>query len=78
MQSFSNGFFSFPADPPDLLDYPGCEFILISASDDIDEDLGVSIPKERESLDSSDLVKTLQLDKELEKVRKPLLEGEWA
>ncbi|GAB4849606.1 hypothetical protein Ancab_004401 [Ancistrocladus abbreviatus] len=32
-----------PADPPDLLNYEGCEFLLISASDDIEEELGLEL-----------------------------------
>ncbi|CAF2258206.1 unnamed protein product [Brassica napus] len=31
------------ADPPDFLNYEGCEFLLISASDDIEKELGVEL-----------------------------------
>ncbi|KAJ0087419.1 hypothetical protein Patl1_07405 [Pistacia atlantica] len=49
-----------PADPPDFLNYEGCEFLLIAASDDIEEELGLEL--ETEELEAkeccSDLVKT--------------------
>ncbi|XP_058113497.1 uncharacterized protein LOC131256598 [Magnolia sinica] len=35
-----------PVDPPDFLNYEGCEFLLISASDDIEEELGLDIKTE--------------------------------
>ncbi|RWR84230.1 hypothetical protein CKAN_01302400 [Cinnamomum micranthum f. kanehirae] len=64
-----------PADPPDLLNYEGCEFLLIAASDDIDEELGLDIQTEGESNRScSDLIETFG---EVAPT-KPLLEGTWA
>ncbi|KAL5700790.1 hypothetical protein ACHQM5_026197 [Ranunculus cassubicifolius] len=49
-----------PADPPDLLNYEGCEFLLIGASDDIEEELGLELKTEGEMTDAScsDLLKT--------------------
>ncbi|BBG98683.1 Mitochondrial transcription termination factor family protein [Prunus dulcis] len=48
-----------PADPPDFLNYEGCEFLLISASDDIEEELGLELQTEGEAVEScSDLIKT--------------------
>ncbi|XP_015571181.1 uncharacterized protein LOC8259943 isoform X2 [Ricinus communis] len=50
-----------PADPPDFLNYEGCEFLLISASDDIEDELGLELKTECEAAaDSpcSDLVET--------------------
>ncbi|KAI3704275.1 hypothetical protein L1987_74491 [Smallanthus sonchifolius] len=41
------------ADPPDFLNYQGCEFLLISASDDIPKELGLEI---EEDASCSDLV----------------------
>lgn len=35
-----------PADPPDFLNFEGCEFLLISASDDIEEELGLELRTE--------------------------------
>ncbi|KAK9099681.1 hypothetical protein Scep_023111 [Stephania cephalantha] len=48
-----------PADPPDLLNYEGCEFLLISASDDVEE-LGLELETEEggEQPECSDLVTT--------------------
>ncbi|XP_021969917.1 uncharacterized protein LOC110865029 isoform X2 [Helianthus annuus] len=43
------------ADPPDFLNYEGCEFLLISASDEIHEELGLEIEVDRSC---SDLVNT--------------------
>lgn len=37
------------ADPPDLLNYEGCEFLLISASDDVEEELGLELETETET-----------------------------
>ncbi|GJS38601.1 hypothetical protein Tco_0563644 [Tanacetum coccineum] len=45
-------------DPPDFLNYQGCEFLLISASDNIREDLGVDV---HEDSSCSDLINTFGL-----------------
>ncbi|XP_039167790.1 uncharacterized protein LOC104446633 [Eucalyptus grandis] len=48
-----------PADPPDFLNYEGCELLLISASDDIEEELGLELKAEGEVDPScSDLLET--------------------
>lgn len=49
-----------PADPPDFLNYEGCEFLLIAASDDIEEELGLKLETEDGEANEccSDLVKT--------------------
>ncbi|KAJ7962652.1 F17F16.3 protein [Quillaja saponaria] len=36
-------------DPPDFLNYEGCEFLLISASDDIQDELGLELETDQES-----------------------------
>ncbi|KAK3431027.1 hypothetical protein EUGRSUZ_E02947 [Eucalyptus grandis] len=47
------------ADPPDFLNYEGCELLLISASDDIEEELGLELKAEGEADPScSDLLET--------------------
>ncbi|KAL2479196.1 hypothetical protein Fot_48210 [Forsythia ovata] len=50
------------ADPPDFLNYEGCEFLLISASDDIEEELGLELKTEvdlhQHDTSCSDLVRT--------------------
>ncbi|XP_010263372.1 PREDICTED: uncharacterized protein LOC104601640 [Nelumbo nucifera] len=65
-----------PADPPDFLNYEGCEFLLISASDDIDEELGLELKTEGEAAeaDCSDLIKTFGETA----TTAPLLRGTWA
>uniref|UniRef100_A0A0E0JVD6 Uncharacterized protein n=1 Tax=Oryza punctata TaxID=4537 RepID=A0A0E0JVD6_ORYPU len=71
-----------PADPPDLLNYEGCEFLLIAASDDVEEELGLELETETEAeadvggdaaAGCSDLVKMFG---EVADV-KPLLSGSW-
>ncbi|KAK3430942.1 hypothetical protein EUGRSUZ_E02145 [Eucalyptus grandis] len=48
-----------PADPPDFLNYEGCELLLISTSDDIEEELGLELKAEGEADPScSDLLET--------------------
>ncbi|KAK4837390.1 hypothetical protein QYF36_005065 [Acer negundo] len=42
-----------PADPPDFLNYEGCEFLLISASDDIEKELGLDLDTEEGEADES-------------------------
>ncbi|CAL1386752.1 unnamed protein product [Linum trigynum] len=67
-----------PADPPDLLNYEGCEFLMIAAADDVEEELGLELEGETERCEDegscSDLVK------EFGDVvaPAPLLEGTWA
>jgi hypothetical protein len=41
-------------DPPDLLNYGAAEFLLIPASGDIEEQLGIELDIDRESLDGAD------------------------
>ncbi|WCJ37179.1 hypothetical protein M5689_018332 [Euphorbia peplus] len=65
-----------PADPPDFLNYEGCELLLISASDDIEEELGLEVKTESCEADDpscSDLVKTFGEALPT----KPLLQGAW-
>ncbi|WOG87227.1 hypothetical protein DCAR_0206450 [Daucus carota subsp. sativus] len=72
------------ADPPDFLNYEGCELLLIAASDDIEEELGLDLKtetskssedeeEEEECKSCSDLVKTFG---EIASTR-PLFEGTW-
>lgn len=59
-----------PADPPDYLNFEGCEFLLISASDDIEQELGLELITEGEECD---LVKTFG---DMASTQ-PLLKGTW-
>ncbi|XP_034695508.1 uncharacterized protein LOC117921667 [Vitis riparia] len=65
-----------PADPPDFLNYEGCEFLLIAASDDIEGELGVELRAEEGEPEPacSDLVKTFGETASIA----PLLKGTWA
>ncbi|XP_028555156.1 uncharacterized protein LOC110105338 isoform X2 [Dendrobium catenatum] len=66
------------ADPPDFLNYEGCEFLLISASDDIDRELGLDLKTESEGEEEtaescSDLIKLFGDSAS----SKPLFSGTW-
>ncbi|XP_020578796.1 uncharacterized protein LOC110023638 [Phalaenopsis equestris] len=67
------------ADPPDFLNYEGCEFLLISASDDIDEELGLDLKTQNEGEEEeadescSDLIKLFGDSAS----SKPLFSGTW-
>ncbi|CAH9140305.1 unnamed protein product [Cuscuta epithymum] len=70
-----------PADPPDFLNYEGCEFLLIPASDNIDEELGREVKMEVEDMEghhepcSSGLVSAFGGEAA---AITPLLKGTWA
>lgn len=69
-----------PADPPDFLNYEGCEFLLIAASDDIEEELGLELKTEVENSHDpscSDLVKIFGESSGSSISIRPLLEGTW-
>ncbi|KAK3431034.1 hypothetical protein EUGRSUZ_E02931 [Eucalyptus grandis] len=62
------------ADPPDFLNYEGCELLLISAPDDIEEELGLELKAEGEADPScSDLLETFWETAPLD----ALLRGTW-
>ncbi|KAL0414934.1 UNVERIFIED_CONTAM: hypothetical protein Slati_3325300 [Sesamum latifolium] len=65
-----------PADPTDLLNYEGCEFLLLSASDDIEQELGLELKTTEQLQDAecSDLIKTLG---ETAASTLPLFHGTW-
>lgn len=60
--------------PPEFLDYPGTEFVLIGAHEDVEEELGVEI--EEEAPDTAELFETLR-EQEERRAMEPLLRGEW-
>lgn len=69
-----------PADPPDFLNYEGCEFLLIAASDDIEEELGLELKTEVENSHDpscSDLVHIFGESSSGSISIRPLLEGTW-
>ena len=64
------------ADPPAFLDREGTEFLLISASGDVEEELGLELHPRDETVNTADIFKELRLDKSSRPL-KPLLEGKW-
>ncbi|KAJ1266434.1 hypothetical protein BS78_08G150900 [Paspalum vaginatum] len=71
------------ADPPDLLNYEGCELLLISASDDVEEELGLELHTETEAGEDEDADERAASCSDLVKMFgevadvKPLLSGSW-
>lgn len=63
-------------DPPDFLDKPGTEFLLIRASEDMTDELGIRLDTDRETRSKADIFKDLKLDK-AEHPLAPLFKGEW-
>ncbi|MFO7962998.1 MAG: hypothetical protein R6U50_03670 [Desulfobacterales bacterium] len=64
------------ADPPAFLDKEGTEFLLVSAEEDVEEELGLELHPQKESVNTADIFNELRLDKKSRPV-KPLFEGEW-
>ncbi|CAK7339801.1 unnamed protein product [Dovyalis caffra] len=69
-----------PADPPDMLNYEGCELLLISASDDIEEELGMELKTECEDDDDDDPASCSDLVRTFGEIvpTSPLLKGTWS
>jgi hypothetical protein len=65
-----------PADPPELLDYPGAQLLLIGASNDVREELGLDLSPERETERTAEIFRDLHLAKSQFKVE-PLFKGKW-
>lgn len=61
---------------PELLDYPGTEFILIGATEEPEEELGLDLAPEREDERSADIFTDLRLRLSEHPVE-PLFEGAW-
>lgn len=68
-----------PADPPDFLNYEGCEFLLISASDHTEDELGLELLTEEGEHDAScsDLLDTFKFEDTATPSTVPLLKGIW-
>lgn len=64
------------ADPPQFLDHEGTEFLLVSASDDLKEELGIELETEHETEATAEIFKDLRLQKS-EHPLEPLFEGKW-
>lgn len=63
-------------DPPEFFDHEGTEILLISASEDVSEELGLELQPEDENESTADILNDLKLDKE-QFPRQPLFEGKW-
>lgn len=63
-------------DPPEFLDREGAEFVMVSAHEDVQDELGIRIDIEDEDARSAEIFRELHLDRERHPVA-PLLEGKW-
>ena len=64
------------ADPPEFLDYPGVELILIGASADISEELGIELDSATETEDTAEILNDLRMRKSRHPIE-PLFTGKW-
>jgi hypothetical protein len=64
-----------PVDPVDFLNYEGAELILIGATTNAEEELGVAFRPDDENEHKADVLRDLKLPREI--VREPLFEGQW-
>jgi hypothetical protein len=64
------------ADPPDFLNYPGTQIMVIGASADLREEFDLDLDPEHETARAAELFKDLRLDKSEFPVE-PLLKGRW-
>jgi hypothetical protein len=64
------------ADPPRLLDYEGSEFVLISAAEDVKDDLGIELNPQDEDESRAEIFSDLRLEKSQQPIE-PLTEGDW-
>lgn len=65
------------ADPPDFLNYEGAELLLIGSTDDISEELDITLDTEKETEDTAEVFSDLHLRRSEHPVE-PLFKGEWA
>jgi hypothetical protein len=64
------------ADPPDFLNYEGTEFVLISAAEEVSEELGIELHPEDETITSADIFNDLKMERSVHPL-KPLFRGQW-
>jgi hypothetical protein len=65
-----------PVDPPDFLDHPGVEFVLIAAAQDASRELGLDLDAYVERTSHHNLVQDLRIDRRDRPVE-PLFAGKW-
>jgi hypothetical protein len=63
-------------DPPDFLDHPGAELVLIGAGAEVDRELGLSLHPQRETVESAGVFTVLGMERDRHPLT-PLLTGEW-
>ncbi len=64
------------AEPPEFLDYAGVELILIGASSDISQELGIELNPATETEDTAEILNDLRMRKSRHPIE-PLFTGEW-
>lgn len=64
------------ADPPELLDYPGAELMLVGAEEKPAAELDIGLEPDRETAATADIFTDLKLNRKDHPV-KPLFEGRW-
>lgn len=62
-------------DPPDFLDYAGAELVLIGATENVEQELGIAFRPDAENEQTADVLRDLKLPREI--VREPLFAGRW-
>lgn len=66
-----------PVDPPDFLDHPGAELVLVGADEDVSGELGLDLDPAEETERTAEIFNDLRLTKSQRPVT-PLFEGDWA
>lgn len=64
------------ADPPELLEHEGVEILLVGMRADVSEELGIELNPQRETADTAEIFRELQMEKTRHPAE-PLLKGEW-
>jgi hypothetical protein len=76
LQEIFHGRRFVPADPPELLDYPGTQLLLIGASANVREELGVDLDPQREDERTAEIFRDLHIARSQHPVE-PLFKGKW-
>ncbi|MFP4225079.1 MAG: hypothetical protein ACLFVN_13570 [Phycisphaeraceae bacterium] len=64
------------ADPPEFFDHEGCEFVLVSAAEDVAEELGIELDPQEEDESTAEIFNDLRMERS-EHPTEPLLKGKW-
>jgi hypothetical protein len=64
-----------PLAPPDFLNYAGAEVVLIGASENAEQELGIEFRPDEETECTADVLEDLRPPRAI--VREPLFEGQW-